>query len=78
MVKKTIQTIDGVAKFVRTDIEDKNEKWKGDNLRTKDGFYVIHVGKKHHIYFIKPNWMKQMEKDGYPDNDYSIGKPYRD
>jgi hypothetical protein len=52
-MKKTIKTIQGEAEFVRTDIEDENEKWEGMNLSTKDGFYILHEGKKHHIYQVK-------------------------
>jgi hypothetical protein len=47
---KTIMTAQGEAKYVRTDIEDEHERWRGMNLYTRDGFWVIHEGKKHHIY----------------------------
>jgi len=49
-MEKIIQTIQGEAEFVRTDIEDINERWEGMNLSIKDGFWIIHNGKEHHIY----------------------------
>ena len=49
-VPKTIRTAKGTAYYIRTDIEDENEKWRGNNLTTSEGFYIIHEGKKHHIY----------------------------
>ena len=53
MQKQTIQTVQGIADFVRTDIEDKNENWRGMNLTTKDGFYILHEGQEHHIYKVR-------------------------
>jgi hypothetical protein len=47
--KETIGTIKGVGKYIGTEIEDDRGKWN-DNFSVRDGFYVIHVGKKHHIY----------------------------
>jgi len=49
----SINTADGEAFYVRTDIEDENEKWEGQNLTTKDGFWIIHNGNEHYIYQIK-------------------------
>ena len=49
-IAKQINTAKGIAIFVRTSIEDANERWDGMNLSTKDGFYIIHNGNKHHIY----------------------------
>ena len=46
---KTIDTVQGVAIFVRTEIEDKNGYWN-DNYNTKDGYYVIHRYKAHDVY----------------------------
>jgi len=47
--KPTIQTADGEKKYFKTEFEDDNGKWK-DNYSIKDGFWVIHDGKRHHIY----------------------------
>ena len=52
--EETIQTAGGIAYYVRTDIEDKNGRWEGDNLYTKDGYYEIHEGNIHHIYKTRP------------------------
>jgi len=48
--KPKIQTLKGTAYYVRTDVEDDQEHWAGNNLSTNDGFYIIHTGKLHHIY----------------------------
>lgn len=50
--KPTIRTLKGTAYYVRTDVEDDQEHWAGNNLSTNDGFYIIHTGKLHHIYQI--------------------------
>jgi hypothetical protein len=44
-----IDTISGKALFVKTEKEDKEGRWN-DNYYTKDGYWVIHQGKKHHVY----------------------------
>ena len=49
MVENTINTCQGIAQFIRTEVEDKDGKWN-DNYYTRDGYYVIHEGKKHHVY----------------------------
>jgi len=48
-MKEKINTIDGEASFVRTEVEDQFGNWN-DNYWTRDGFYVIHEGNKHHVY----------------------------
>ena len=55
MVAKKILTVNGEAKYIRTDTEDKNGRWQGDNLYMKDGYFIIHDGNKHHIYYVKMN-----------------------
>lgn len=47
--KRFIKTVSGKALFVRTETEDKLGRWN-DRYKTKDGYYVIHEGKKHHIF----------------------------
>ena len=64
-VKKIINTVQGEAKFVRTDIEDKNEKWDGINLSTRDGFYIIHEGDRHHIYKVITEVTETQRQDGH-------------
>ncbi len=44
-----IDTAEGRAKFIKTEVEDKDGKWN-DNYQTKDGYYLIHQGDKHHVY----------------------------
>lgn len=44
----TIQTVAGIAKLVRTEY-DTDGHWKG-NYNTKDGYWVVHDGSRHHIY----------------------------
>ena len=53
IVPETIRTIDGLAKFVRTEVEDSQGRWN-DNYQTREGYWVIHEGKKHHVYYKKP------------------------
>lgn len=50
--KKSIRTVKGKAIFVKTEVEDKFGRWN-DKYRTKDGYFVIHKGKKHHVYMVK-------------------------
>lgn len=53
-VKKQINTADGVADYQGTEIENEYGKWN-DSYQTKHGEWVIHEGKKHHIYYSHPN-----------------------
>jgi len=46
---KTIDTVAGRAKFVKTETEDEFGKWY-DEYYTRNGYYVIHEGNKHHVY----------------------------
>jgi hypothetical protein len=48
-VAPIIDTVAGKALFVRTEKEDEFGRWN-DNYFTKDGYWVIHQGKKHHVY----------------------------
>jgi hypothetical protein len=48
-VKKSIRTVRGLASYVGTEVEDKFGRWNQDYF-TRDGFWLIHEGKKHHIY----------------------------
>jgi hypothetical protein len=52
MPKKMIRTSQGAAYFIRTEKEDKFGRWNADYW-AKDGFWVIHEGKKHHVYMVK-------------------------
>jgi len=54
MPKPYIDTIRGKAYFVKTCVENKSGKWD-DHWSTNAGEYVIHEGKKHHVY--KVNYM---------------------
>ena len=44
-----IDTIAGKALFIRTEKEDKFGRWN-DRYYTKEGYWVIHRGKKHDVY----------------------------
>ena len=50
--KPYIDTFKGKAKFVKTEIEDKYGRWD-DHWKTTSGEFVIHEGKKHHVYKVK-------------------------
>lgn len=55
--KESIGTADGEMFYYATEIEDKNGNWNQD-YTIKDGFWLIHEGKYHHIYTrkgIKPS-----------------------
>jgi len=51
MVKPYIDTIRGKAYFIKTITEDKYGDWD-DHWATIRGEFVIHEGKKHHVYKI--------------------------
>ena len=53
MPKPYIDTIRGKAYFVKTCVEDKYGRWD-DHWSTMAGEFVIHEGKKHHVY--KTRW----------------------
>jgi hypothetical protein len=52
-VKPYIDVVGGRAKFVKTEIEDSLGRWN-DNYYIRDGYWVIHEGKRHHVYFLMP------------------------
>jgi hypothetical protein len=52
-VPEFIDVIGGRAKFVCTEIEDSLGRWN-DDYYTTDGYWVIHQGNRHHVYFLKP------------------------
>lgn len=52
MTRKTIDTVQGTAYFVKTEKEDKSGRWN-DDYETRHGYYVIHEGKKHHVYKVR-------------------------
>ena len=49
MIDTTIDTVQGVAVYMCTEMEDSNERWN-DDYYTSDRYYVIHEGDKHHVY----------------------------
>lgn len=49
--KETIETANGTAKYVKTEVENDDGKWN-DNYSTKEGYYVIHSYGVHHVYKI--------------------------
>lgn len=59
MPTKTIRTVAGKAKFVKTEVEDAQGNWN-NNYWSYDGYYVIHEGKKHHVYKVdtRPKWTR--------------------
>ena len=50
-VQKYINTVQGRAYYLYTEVENKYGKWN-DNHWTRNGEYVIHRGKRHHVYSI--------------------------
>ena len=51
-INTTIGTVQGIADYSHTEIEDKNENWD-DHWLTSNGEYVIHEGTHHHIYLLR-------------------------
>ena len=51
-VKPSIGTAAGEAFYVKTEVEDKHGRWN-DDYYTRDGYWVIHEGKKHHVYKVR-------------------------
>ena len=51
MPKPYIDTVQGRAYYVKTCVEHKYGRWD-DHWSTIAGEYVIHEGKKHHVYSI--------------------------
>lgn len=44
-----IGTVRGQAKYVKTEIEDEYGRWN-QSYAIRDGYWVIHEGRRHHIY----------------------------
>jgi hypothetical protein len=63
--KMEIGVADGNARYLRTEVEDAQGKWN-DSYKTTHGYWVIHEGKKHHVYFLKPASWSQTDDDGNP------------
>jgi len=55
MSKKYIDTARGRAYFLKTITEDKYGRWD-DHWSTLAGEFVIHEGKKHHVYVIQKDY----------------------
>lgn len=52
-VKPFIDVAGGRAKFLLTEVEDSLGRWnQGYSIR--DGYWVIHQGNRHHVYFLHP------------------------
>jgi hypothetical protein len=63
--KMEIGVAGGNARYLRTEVEDAQGKWN-DSYKTAHGYSVIHEGKKHHVYFLKPASWSQTDDDGNP------------
>jgi hypothetical protein len=48
----SIGTVAGEAFFVRTEVENADGRWN-DSYATRDGYWVIHDGKYHHVYKVR-------------------------
>jgi len=48
-----IDVAGGRAKFVRTEVEDSLGRWN-DEYQVRDGYWVVHAGNRHHVYFLRP------------------------
>lgn len=66
--KPTINTASGEARYLGTEFENEDGKWN-DSYAIKDGFWVIHQGKQHHVYKVnkkeKLNKLYESYKEGY-------------
>lgn len=52
-VNTSINTIQGIADYSHSEVEDENGKWD-DQWQTTRGEYVIHEGpQSHHVYFVR-------------------------
>jgi len=61
MPKPYIDTIRGRAYFLKTCTENKYGNWD-DHWATIRGEFVIHEGKKHHVYTTSPRWKRRKTK----------------
>lgn len=48
-VARSINTVAGKAYYETTEVEDEHGNWN-QRYATRDGYWVIHDGKKHHVY----------------------------
>lgn len=51
-VKPYINTVSGRARYVKTEVEDDYGNWN-NRYSTNSGYWVIHEGRRHHIYEVK-------------------------
>jgi hypothetical protein len=58
-----ISVAGGKAHYIKTEVEDSRGKWD-DNYFTKDGYYVLHKGKKHHVYKLKEEIKEKRDDNG--------------
>jgi predicted RNA-binding Zn-ribbon protein involved in translation (DUF1610 family) len=54
-VKPYINTVLGRARYKETEVEDEYENWS-NRYSTNRGEFVIHKGKRHHIYEVEPTY----------------------
>lgn len=47
--QSTINVAGGTAHYVLTETEDSRGRWN-DDYTIRNGFYVIHEGRNHHVY----------------------------
>lgn len=50
-IQTTIHTLQGIASYSHTEVEDENKNWD-DHWLTSNGEYVIHVKPHHHVYLL--------------------------
>ena len=75
-VKNVIQTVQGKALYIGTEIEDANGKWD-DNYPISKGYYVVHEGKNHHIYkVIKEKYGSQPTQPLMEDEDKLVQESF--
>lgn len=47
--RKSIKVAGGFADYLTTETENEHGDWD-DSYKITDGFWLIHEGKKHHVY----------------------------
>jgi hypothetical protein len=47
--RKSIKVAGGFADYLTTETEDDRGHWN-DSYKIKEGFWVTHEGKQHHVY----------------------------
>lgn len=66
LILPSIDVMGKTATYLFTEIEDINGKWD-DSFNVNQGYYLIHDGKYHHVYKVKPICYKCKKEANYYD-----------